>query len=714
MNLLRKVLRAVCFAGLIFLMVLVVFEDRLVLPAGMQVLGRMHPLLLHFPIVLLVIVAIGFVIKTPEVLGEFWYWIRLIAALSAIGTAIMGMLLLVEQTDDGNVLSWHKWWGVTTAILAYVVFIFQDQLKAHKKYAYGISALICMSLFLTGHFGATITHGEDYLLQPIRTKVAQGLVFEEVRVFPDIIQPILSNKCGNCHKATTMKGGLSLLDSISIMKGGKNGKSIVAGNSQKSLLYARLILPMNDKKHMPLADKPQLSDAEIKLLDAWIIAGAPFQQLLVNRNEADSFSRLARENVLPRLVKKTDRVFDFDAADAKTVAALNTNYRMIKPLGVASPALAVSFFGSANYSYKNLQELDPIKEQIVHLHLAKMPVTNEQLAWIGQLPNLIHLNLNYTDIADGQLKDLLKLKQVTSISVVGTKLGKEGISQLVKIKPLKELYVWNTALSIAEMKAVQTAAPKLKIVTGNLEMDTMVVVLNKPLIKTPAGFFKQKIEIELQHVIKGTQLFYTVDGKEPDSIHAKLYQGPFQIDSTCKIIVKAYKKGWKSSTTTMAQFLKAGLPISKTVLITKPDEKYALQADRILHDLDAGEGSDFGTRWLGYQKNDAIVVIDMGVKQLLRELNILNLLNLGAHIFPPMNMTVWGSNDQENWQLLTSMRSMIPSKLGPNSTPILQLKFKPTALRYLKFKAEHLNKLPVWHTDKGKPGWFFMSELVVN
>jgi len=68
------------------------------------------------------------------------------------------------------------------------------------------------------------------------------------------------------------------------------------------------------------------------------------------------------------------------------------------------------------------------------------------------------------------------------------------------------------------------------------------------------------------------------------------------------VIVKAFKKGWMASKSVISQFYQAGIPIVSSHLLTAPDPKYALHADKILIDLDAGDPGDFGTRSLGYQK----------------------------------------------------------------------------------------------------------------
>ena len=51
----KNVIFNICFALNCMLVFFLVFENRLVLPAWVQVIGRMHPLLLHLPITLLLL-----------------------------------------------------------------------------------------------------------------------------------------------------------------------------------------------------------------------------------------------------------------------------------------------------------------------------------------------------------------------------------------------------------------------------------------------------------------------------------------------------------------------------------------------------------------------------------------------------------------------------------------------------------------------------------
>lgn len=708
----RKMMKTLSFCGLVFLGFLLLFENRIVLPIGLQVAGKFHTLLLHFPIVLLCLVLLALLWNESWIQTATWKNFESFTVLTTVVTAILGFLLSIEQTDIGNVLSWHKWSGTVLAFLSYLIIFYRERFFVTEIKLRIAAGFMFLVLILTGHWGGTITHGDGYLTAAFQNNKSASLVLSEVRIFKDVVQPILADKCGNCHKASVMKGGLSLEDSISIFKGGKNGKAIVAGSLDKSLLYQRLVLPMTDKKHMPLAEKPQLSASELALIEEWIKLGAPFAQLLVARAETDSLSIMSMPFLENRLKKASEKSYDFKAASADQIAELNNNYRVVKPLGLASPALAVSFFGRANYSFDQLKTLKPITNQIVHLNLAKMPVTNEQLDWISNLENLEALNLNYTDIDNTNLKALAGLKHLHSLSIVGTKINQKGLESLTVFPELKALYVWNTDITLAELKTMQSKFPAIQIETGFQGADTMVIPLNQPIINTAAGFFKDRINISLKHVINGVELKYTLDGKEPDS-SSSLYTAPFWIDSSFKLAVKAFKKGWLPSKPVNSQYFKAGIPISKASLLTPPDPKYALHADKILIDLDAGDPGDFGTRALGYQKNDAIVVLDMGKPTEIHGLKVLNLQNIGAYIFPPVQMQVLGSNNMQEWKQLSNQRYAMPIKMTGASTPFLHLNFPASTYRYLKFSAKPIPTLPEWHPGKGQPGWFFMSELVV-
>jgi uncharacterized membrane protein len=84
------------------LIFLLVFESRIVLPAWLQVAGRMHPMILHFPIVLIVLYVLYvlfFQKKTSpsEAALHIGEWLLLLSALTAAITALVGLFLSREE-----------------------------------------------------------------------------------------------------------------------------------------------------------------------------------------------------------------------------------------------------------------------------------------------------------------------------------------------------------------------------------------------------------------------------------------------------------------------------------------------------------------------------------------------------------------------------------------------------------------------------------------
>lgn len=93
-------------------------------------------------------------------------------------------------------------------------------------------------------------------------------------VYGGLIHPVLEAKCVGCHGAEKQKGKLAMHTLEALMKGGKEGNTVVAGKSAESVLVRRIDLPKDDDDHMPPEDKEQLSPKEIALLKWWIDSGA--------------------------------------------------------------------------------------------------------------------------------------------------------------------------------------------------------------------------------------------------------------------------------------------------------------------------------------------------------------------------------------------------------------------------------------------------------
>ena len=86
------------------------------------------------------------------------------------------------------------------------------------------------------------------------------------------IQPLLADRCIQCHGPDKQKGGLRLDVRAAALKGGDEGKAFLPGRSAESRMV-HLVAGLDEEKRMPPKGE-RLTLAEIGLLRAWIDQGA--------------------------------------------------------------------------------------------------------------------------------------------------------------------------------------------------------------------------------------------------------------------------------------------------------------------------------------------------------------------------------------------------------------------------------------------------------
>ena len=86
------------------------------------------------------------------------------------------------------------------------------------------------------------------------------------------VAPILKATCVECHNPKKVKGKLRLDNKADAMKGGKEGKDIVPGKAEESLMY-KLLVDKDPDNRMP-QDKDPLPADQIEKIKNWINQGA--------------------------------------------------------------------------------------------------------------------------------------------------------------------------------------------------------------------------------------------------------------------------------------------------------------------------------------------------------------------------------------------------------------------------------------------------------
>lgn len=211
---LKKIIAASLLPLTILLIFLLSFENRIVLPAWLQVAGRMHPLLLHFPVVLIVLYCIWTLFIPKKAIEknqrtQVGDWLLLLAAVTAVATALMGLFLSREEGYDEEALSWHKWSGVSIALITSLWYACRQWIEPNKWISGSIAVVSLAGIIFAGHQGAGITHGQNFLFAPLLPEKQEQIVsIEDAIVYPHLVQPILQAKCMGCHNNKKAKGEL--------------------------------------------------------------------------------------------------------------------------------------------------------------------------------------------------------------------------------------------------------------------------------------------------------------------------------------------------------------------------------------------------------------------------------------------------------------------------------------------------------------------------
>ena len=309
-----------------------------------QISGRLHPLVVHFPISLLWVGLLLECIAWRKKSDQFQsaigviLWVGTITAALAVG---LGFILINQDDYTGNTITIHQWSGIATAILSGLT-LYAFISKETKSYRL-LLFLTVLGVSFAGHYGAMLTHGEDYLDLTKEEKTQKialnpSLHVEKMKGEIDINQKqdlsiearnILANHCYDCHSIKKSKGKLRLDALEYMLKGGKEGPALVLGHPEKSEMIRRIKLPASHDDAMPNKGK-RLSKKEIEILEVWVKQGAPWPSTALKSTASaailDQKTELA-ENVdrFKDLGSSEDRIIHTSEVPAKAPEVLNAN-----------------------------------------------------------------------------------------------------------------------------------------------------------------------------------------------------------------------------------------------------------------------------------------------------------------------------------------------------------------------------------------------------
>ncbi len=429
----------------------------------LPLLGRLHPLLVHLPIGILIF---GILLIFWQKKGSTGFnpVIRLAFLLGAISATLAGVSGFLQYQFEG--FGWdsvqnHLIAGVISAIGSFYVF---TQIKDGTIFTPKIKLQVVglfLALTFTGHLGGNISRGEKYLLEVLPAEI-QALAgyeappekpleipeqgWEEVVFYSEVVQPILNQNCKSCHNPRNLKGELNLTNFEELLKGGEDGEVLKAGNPELSALFAKMSLPLDDEDHMPPKEKRQPSKEQIELIKTWIATGASKTSTLGQAG--------VDEKLLEPFFHKDEIPFypltELAAVPADTLSKLRTAGFFAETVLQGSSWLKVSCINFPDFTDSDWAILKSVKGQIAYLDLSATQVSEGILDSIASLPNLTVLKLNQTGISGSQLNRLSTCKNLKLLYLNLTQLSFENLSGINMHPSLQKVFAFQTPAAASQ------------------------------------------------------------------------------------------------------------------------------------------------------------------------------------------------------------------------------------------------------------------------
>ena len=435
-----------------------------------QFVGRFHPLVVHLPIALLLLVPL------LECFGLFQRWSHLresagfvltLASISAFIAVFLGWLLAWSGAYEGQLVRSHMWGGFSLAVAIFLCCL----LRLWNIRVYRIALLATLALLVwTSDKGGKLTHGESFMtrympnslrsllhlpgasnkIQAAVKTAAPALTNANVNVavsssatfYAARVAPIFDQKCTGCHNAEKRKGKLRLDTFENVMRGGKDGIVVKPGDLSHSDLFRRINLSPEEKDFMPTDGKPPLTASEIKVIELWIASGAT--------NTLPEIEVHGTPPLPPPAIPALPLAKDY-RPQLKTIASLEQELGVGLVPRSQNPndgLILRTVSAPERCDDKTLARLKSVGDLIVDAELARTKITDEGLKVLSTFSNLRSIDLAHTNVTSKGVPLLARLNHLETLNLTATPVDDTGVVTLRHKPSLKHLYLFETKCTV--------------------------------------------------------------------------------------------------------------------------------------------------------------------------------------------------------------------------------------------------------------------------
>jgi len=133
-------------------------------------IGRLHPLVVHFPIAFVLAAALAELLnarrRDARLRFVTTFMLRL-ACVGALAATALGLVRALEERSGASDLEWHRWLGIGAALAQTLCWLLAERVQRNDSPAKlrAFRAVLLLAVAATcaaGHFGGLLTYGPNY------------------------------------------------------------------------------------------------------------------------------------------------------------------------------------------------------------------------------------------------------------------------------------------------------------------------------------------------------------------------------------------------------------------------------------------------------------------------------------------------------------------------------------------------------------------------
>ena len=449
----KQVVPALLPAILLIALVSVFAPDGNVKNDWFRFMGGFHPLIVHFPIALILFIPVF------EIVGRFNTNLNIkpsveiiikVALLASIIAPFFGWALAWGDGFSGEMVTSHMWAGALVPLACGILLL------THQK-NWGLIYTLMLTITIglvswTGFLGGQLAHGRTHLTAHMPDNLREKLGIEKPvsmaladpnTFFGGRVAPVFATRCVACHGPDKIKGKLRLDSYAFLSAGGANGAVISPGSSETSELYRRITLPSFHDEFMPSEGNPALGADEIELIALWIDHGAS-PDMALNAIEGAPVIDTASLPIEVTVPDYDPVAAAEDRADlANAVAEIQEKYphiltyvsRNTGDLDLNATMMRGSF-GDTDFAL-----FGSVLNRVVRADFTATAITDQSAPLLLGMSNINILRLNQTNISENIVLDISNLNGLKSLNLLGVTISNDTKNILAQIENLDHLYL---------------------------------------------------------------------------------------------------------------------------------------------------------------------------------------------------------------------------------------------------------------------------------